>query len=292
MAREFRPPLRGSKAPVILASVFGVVTLAGAVILTLVALGSSQVSYRIESGTLTIESGSFIDGKRSFPLANVTDARTVTVSQGRRTRGTGAPGLCTGLWWYPETGAVWQATNCSARVAMLTVTGEEQPVLVSPPDPEAFVAEISAGTNDTIFLAPGDVTIMRVVPGTGAALLLLSSVMLTMVFVVGPKRMRYVIDGGELTVQTIFSRRSWPVHELKARAHLPRVTMRVAGTAFPGYYTGLFRCDGATTRVYATDLKSPGVLIEGPARVFLSPQNPAAFLAALAESGASCTSEG
>jgi hypothetical protein len=68
------------------------------------------------------------------------------------------------------------------------------------------------------------------------------------------------------------------------------VTLRVAGTAMPGYYTGYFRADGQSTRVYATDLKD-GVLLEGPARIYLSPADPEAFLAALREEGGTVTEE-
>ena len=289
MTREFRPPIRKSRFALIFGVVLAVITLLGGAVLGAVALGSSQVSYTIRSGTLTVDSGSFIDGKRTFAVADVTDARALTVSDGTRMRGTGAPGVCTGLWWYPSVGEVWQATNCSSRAVLLQVTGQERPILVSPPDPDAFVTELKPGTNDSIVLPPGDATVMRVVPGVGALVLVLSAVLLTMLFVVGPKRMRYVVADGELSVHTIFSRRSFDARELRARLHVPAVTLRLAGTAFPGYYTGLFRADGVTTRVYATQLKSEGVLLEGPARVFLSPEDPAALLKALGEAGATCS---
>ena len=283
--REFRPPVRRSTAALVFAVVFGLGTFVGAVFLAAIALGSSQVTYAIKAGTLTADSGSFVDGSRSFPLADVTSAREVTLSGGRRTRGTGAPGLCTGIWWYPDLGSVWQATDCSPRAVVLTVTGDERPIVLSPPDPAAFLANVDARTDTFIALAPGDATILRVVPGLGALTLLVASFMLTSVFVFGPTRMRYVVGDGHLEVHTIFSRRRWPARELTARPHVPKVTLRVAGTAFPGYYTGLFRADGETTRVYATDVTS-GVLLLGPARVFLSPESPAAFLEALRQEGA------
>ena len=96
---------------------------------------------------------------------------------------------------------------------------------------------------------------------------------ISVLLIVGPGKMRYIVRPGLLEVRTLFGR------------HWPRVTLRVAGTGAPGYYTGLFRADGATTRVYATDLHE-GVLIERPVRVFLSPDDPAAFLARLREAGA------
>jgi len=288
MTREFRPPVRRSAVALVLGVVFGVIMLLGGVVLGAIAFGSSQVSYTVQAGTVTIDSGSFIDGKRTFPVASVTDAHELTISGGRRTRGTGAPGLCTGLWWYPAVGDVWQATNCSSHAVLLQVTGEERPILLTPPDPDAFIAQLSSGTDASVVLPPGDATLMRVVPGVGALVLVLSAVLVVLLFIAGPTRMRYVVEDGKLSIETIFSRRTFEARELRARLHVPSVTFRLAGSAFPGYYTGLFRADGATTRVYATQLKSEGVLLEGPARVFLSPEDPAALLKALEEAGASC----
>jgi hypothetical protein len=287
--REFRPPVRRSTAALVLAGVLGLVLLVSGALLGTIALGSSQVTYTLHGGTLTVDSGSFLDGSHAFALSDVTDAHEVTLSGGRRTRGTGAPGLCTGIWWYPDLGSVWQATDCSPRAVVLTVTGEPRPVVFSPPDPVAFLAQLDARTDTFVPLAPGSATVMRVVPGLGALTLLVISVMLTAVFVAGPKRMRYVVGDGQLEVHTIFSSRRWPARDLRARLHTPKVTLRLAGTAFPGYYTGLFRSDGATTRIYATELRS-GVLLEGPARVFLSPESPAAFLEALKREGATVDS--
>jgi hypothetical protein len=61
---------------------------------------------------------------------------------------------------------------------------------------------------------------------------------------------------------------------------------RVAGSGMPGYYTGRFRENGQATRMYATDLKAM-VLVEGPDRVLLSPEDLDGFLAALKREGAS-----
>jgi len=283
--KEFRPPVRRSTLALVFAVVIGLVTFGGAVALGLIAMGSSQVTYEIAGGTLTIDSGSLLDGKRAVPLANVTDARAVELSGGRRTRGTGAPGICTGVWWYPALGSVWQATDCSARAIAITAANEERPIVIAPPDTDGFLAAIEARRDTFVALAPGDATLLRVIPGAGAAVLVVVNVMLVALFVAGPGRIVYLVGDGTLEVRTIFSRRSWPARELSARPHAPKVALRIAGTAFPGYYTGLFRSDGATTRFYATDL-SAGVLIEGPARAYLSPEDRAGFLAALRAEGA------
>jgi len=86
----------------------------------------------------------------------------------------------------------------------------------------------------------------------------------------------------------MFGRKRWPTEQLRARRHSPSVKLRLAGAAMPGYYTGIFRADGTTTRIYATSLKD-GVLLEGPARVYVSPADIPEFLAALREEGATVT---
>jgi hypothetical protein len=283
--REFRPRSRPSRAGLVLAVILGGAMLLGTLILGAIAAGTSQVTYRLHGTSLDVGSGSFLDGTRTFALSSIQEMRVVDLRGGRRSRGTGAPGICTGQWWYPELGSVWQATGCTPQGVVLRVSGEERPIVVSPPDADAFIAAVKAGTEFGIELPAGDALLLKALPGAAAVLLLFSSAMIVAVFVAGPKRMRYVVADGRLSVQTLFSKQSWPVAELRARAHVPKVTMRLFGTAFPGYYTGLYRADGANTKVYATDLKS-GVLVEGPARVYVSPADPDAFLAALREAGA------
>jgi hypothetical protein len=61
--------------------------------------------------------------------------------------------------------------------------------------------------------------------------------------------------------------------------------MRLWGSGAPGYYTGLYRVDGANTRVYSTSVEE-GVLIEGESsRVFVNPEDEAAFLEAMRTTG-------
>jgi hypothetical protein len=100
----------------------------------------------------------------------------------------------------------------------------------------------------------------------------------------GPGRMRYRVGDGWLEVATMFSRHRWPAARLIARRHAPQVTLRIAGTAMPGYHTGLFRADGERTRIYATQL-TEGVLLEGPARIFVNPADVPGFLDALRREG-------
>jgi hypothetical protein len=167
----------------------------------------------------------------------------------------------------------------------LDVQGEDRPVVVSPPDADAFVAAIKSGIDFDIALPPGDAMLLKLVPGLASLFLFVTTTMVIGVLVYGPRRMRYVVEGDRLVIRTMFSRRDLALSEIRARAHVPKVTLRLFGTAFPGYYTGLYRADGANTRIAATDLKG-GVLIEGPVRLYVSPEEPSAFLAALRAGGA------
>jgi hypothetical protein len=282
--REFRPPVRRSRVGLVLAVVLGAVMLLAAGVLGAIALSANQVSYRVRGNVLEVSTGSLLEGTRTFAVAGLGEKRVVDLRGGYRTRGTGAPGLCTGVWWYPDLGSVWQATSCARRGVLLRAAGEERPILLTPPDPEGFIAALDAGTDIEVLLPQGDAFWLKAIPGGAALLLVVTTSMIIAAFLVGAKRMRYVVLDGRFEVRTLFSRKSWPASALRARAHSPKVTLRLFGTAFPGYYTGLFRADGANTRVYATDLKR-GVLVEGPARVYISPAEPEAFLAALRDAG-------
>lgn len=284
--REFRPPVRPSAVRTVFAAAMVALVLVLVVLMTVLASGSHEISYTIAGGTLTVDSGSNLDGRRVLPLGLVHDRTLVTLRGARRTRGTATPGYCTGRWSYDDLGDVWQATSCAGQGLLLRSSDGDVPVLITPPDPRAFLGAIDRREDVRVVLPPVDATVLRLVPVGIALLGLVVGGMATATMLLGPRRMVYRIGDGRLEVATLFGHRSWPVRELRARLHAPKVTLRIAGTAINGYYTGLFRADGARTRIYATDLKS-GVLVEGPnARVFLSPAERHAFLDALRAAGA------
>ena len=93
-----------------------------------------------------------------------------------------------------------------------------------------------------------------------------------------------MVSGG-LEVATLLGVKSFPTAGCTARSHRPRVGMRLWGTGAPGYYTGTYRVDGVNTKLYTTSIEE-GVLIEGPGvRVFVNPENEAAFLDAIRTMG-------
>lgn len=288
MVREFRPPVVRKGARLALAALFGTLLLVSSALLGAIALGSGQVTYTIQGGELRVRSGSAIDGTRRVALDDVREARAVELRGGRRKMGTGMPGLCSGRWAYQGIGEVWQATDCSSRAVLLEVRGEPRPLVVTPPDPDAFLDALRTRSETTIALPPADAVWLRVVPAASALLSLTGLALLIALFARGPERMRYVVRSGELEVHTMFTKRSWRASRFRARPYAPQRALRVVGSALPGYYTGRFRADGEPLRVFATSFGA-GVLLEGPERIFLSPEDPQAFLRALREAGAVVT---
>jgi hypothetical protein len=283
--REFRPPVHPSLFRTLFGVGIGILMLALAGVMALLAGGSHRISYVVSGGTLTVDSGSWLDGVRTVPLSLIHEHSLVSLHGGTRTRGTAMAGYCTGRWTYPTMGTVWQATGCTSKGVVLVTADGDLPIVLSPPDAPGFLAALDAGEDQRVELHQNDNTLIRILPLLGAVFALVTGGMVAVVMLLGPRRMVYRVGEGRLEVSTVFGRRSWPLQELRASPHSPRVTQRVAGTGAPGYYTGIFRVDGTNTRVYATDLKS-GVLLEGPARVYLSPERVAAFLDALRVGGA------
>jgi hypothetical protein len=283
--REFRPPVRPSGVRTALAIVVGLVIAVALVPLVLVAVGSQRTTYVLAGGTLVVDSGSWLDGRRSIPLAMVHEARAITLQGGRRTFGTAMPGHCAGRFEYADIGAVWQATDCSRAAVLVTTNDGDRPVVVTPPDREAFLQALDAGTEFRIELPPPSASgpralLLIVIPAA-----LIGAVLTAATLLLGPSRMVYRVGDGQLEVRTIFGRRAWPASSLRARGHSSRLQLRLAGTGVRGYYTGFYLADGKRTRVYATEAEG-GVLLEGPARIFVSPDDREGFLAALRAEGA------
>lgn len=287
-ATEFQPTEVKSVWPAILAAVLGTVILGGAGVMAAIFTSSGRVSYELTGGVLVVDPGSTLDGTKRVPLASIRERRAVALHGARRVRGTYMPGLCSGKWSYDDLGEVWVAGDCSPR-AIVLVTGQNEPIVVTPRDPAAFLEALDAGRDARFELpAAADPVLLRVVPGVAIVLMLGMGGMLVATFLVAPKRLRYRVKDGELVIESLFSSARFPAKALHAKRHEPAQVRRVMGTAFPGYYTGRFRADGLSVRMFATDLHG-GVLVEAPddVRVYVSPAEPDVFLAALKREGAS-----
>jgi hypothetical protein len=293
--REFRPPVRPSVVRIVLAVVIAAAALVPTGLLLRVVTGMSQVSYAIAGGALTVRSGDPTWGDRTVRLAEVTDVRVTDLRGGRRTSGTALPGYCAGHFSYEGLGGVWQATNCAGRALVVRSRDVGTPVLVlTPPDLEGFQAALAAGTDTIVTLPPPDKGPLTLIAWISAPIALIVTFMIGSLMLFGPNRVRYLVGGGALVVRTMFGKKRIELAGARARAHVPARLWRIAGTAMPGYFTGLFREEGKNTRVYATDVKQM-VLIEGGAsevRVLVSPEHLHFFLAALRDEGASVTEPG
>jgi len=286
--REFRPPIRRSIArTVLMVALSLLIVLMGAV--TVLVLGMSRPTYAISNGTLAVRSGDLLSGARTIRLSDVTDTRVATLTGGRRTAGTAIPGLCAGRFSYPDLGAVWQATNCATTVLVVRARSEELPLLITPPDLAGFADAMRAGTEMAITLPPPSSGPARLIVILLGPLVVVVSALVALLGL-GPHRMRYLVGDGVLEVRTLFGQKRWSAAGARAKAHTPSRLWRVAGTAAPGYYSGLYRESGRSTRVYATEIDRV-LLFEGPARVLLSPEDRAGMLGALQEQGASVEHE-
>jgi hypothetical protein len=282
--REFRPPVRPSVFRVVLGLVIPFIIAVPVALLVVLAVPTEGPRYTITGGVLTVSSGERWSSPRSVRVADLTTVRAVDLGGGKRRAGTSLPGLCAGHFAYPDLGDVWQVTDCSRRAILLEATGAALPILVTPPDPSDFLARLKTGADTTIALPPADRTILRILALVLGPIALLSSAILPVLLLLGPRRMVYLVGGGMLEARTVFGKKRWPTEGARARAYTPSRPLRLMGTSAPGYHTGLFRESGQTTRIYATRLDQ-GVLFEGPARVLLSPDDPEAMLRALREEG-------
>jgi hypothetical protein len=225
---------------------------------------------------------------RSYALANIEDARRVRLHGGRRVAGTGLSNYCQGRFWYPDLGSVWQATSCGSDAVVLRIKDEKLPVVVTPLNPEAFLTAIKEG-QPSGFGAPRfkESATLRAFAIFVPLLLLATTVLMPLAFIVFPSRLNYSIGDGRLAIDKFFRPKVVNLAGCRAIRLVPKSKLRYAGSSLPGYYSGFFRIDGQRTRVYATTLEE-GVLVtelEGT-RHFVSPQDTTAFLDSLRRNGA------
>lgn len=278
---SFRPPRRRRGLQLAIGLPLTVVALVPTLYAAWLVWSPHVVELAVEDGRLDITTGpALLGGRRSVDLEAISSVEEVRLEGGRRVNGTALPGYCVGHFRYSNLGSVWQATDCSGDALLLRL-GADKPIVLTPPDRESFLAAVASG---------GWYVGEQPPPSTGTgwaaikilvALLPLLGIVVPLIFFVAPNRLRYRVEPGELVVTTILGARRFATTGATVRPHRPRVGLRLWGTGAPGYYTGLFRVDGENTRVYATSVEE-GVLLEGDkVRVFVNPDNEAAFLEAM-----------
>jgi hypothetical protein len=281
----FRPPRRRRALQLAVGLPLTVVVFVPTLFAVWLMWAPHAVELRIESDALQITTPAEpFSRRRTIDLEDIVAVEEITLHGGSRTAGTALPGYCVGRFRYDALGAVWQATDCSRDVLVLR-RASDLPVVLTPPDRDRFRAALAAGEGYHAAQPP---------PRTGKGWLLVKLLVLLapvggllvpLVFLVAPARLAFRVGPGELVVTTILGSRRYPTAGCSARPHRPRVGMRLWGTGAPGYYTGLYRVDGANTRIYTTSVEA-GVLIEGEGvRVFVNPEDETAFLEAMRSLG-------
>lgn len=245
------------------------------------------ITYRIANGSLELRGGeSILASHRTYPLASITEWREVQLGRGRRTAGTGMPGLCAGYFRYDDLGPVWQVTDCRRDVLLLRVAGEERPVLLTPPDRAGFLAALQSRQDGDFSPPPYPQPAwwllfkLLIVLGTVPV-----AVYVGAGFFLASRRLRYHVGGGELEIQLLLLRKRFPLAGLRARRYTPTRALKWGGTGMPGYFAGRFSVDGQATRVYASGIRQEGVLLEGDRRLFVTPADIDGFLTALHNEG-------
>lgn len=287
LQREFWPRVSSSRWRVPLGILLFVLCLVPAVFGVMLALSRPVISYRVEGGVLHLVGGeSLLASRRAIPLSRIEGSEVVALGRGRRVAGTGLPGLCAGHFRYDGLGDVWQVTDCRREVLLLRVAGEGRPVLVSPPDREAFLAALAAGRDADLSPPPvSEPRGWRLFKTAMPAVTVPVVAYVAFALLAAPRRLRYRVDGLELEVQLLLWRKRFSIAGASARRFTPKRAWKWAGTGMPGYFAGVFSVDGASTRVYASTVREEGVLIQGPKRVFVTPEDIPGFLGALSEQG-------
>lgn len=281
----FRPPRRRRALQLAIGLPLTAVVLLPTIFAVWLVWTPQVVEFRVENNILEIETAPApLRRHHAFDLASIVAVDETHVGRGRRTAGTALPGYCVGNYSYPELGRVWQATDCSRDVLVLRRSGDK-PVVLTPPDRERFRAALTAGSGYAETQPP---------PDTGRGWLLVkllvllapvAGIVIPVIFLVAPRRLRYRVVSGGLEIKTMLGTRRFITAGCTARPHRPRVGLKLWGTGAPGYYTGTYRVDGANTKIYTTSVKE-GVLVEGPGvRVFVNPEDEEGFLDAIRTMG-------
>ena len=285
--QEFMPRPNRSRWRVFWSVLLTVIVTVPVAVVGSLAFSEPSIAYRIRNGTLEIHGGEgLFSNHRTVPLATIREASEVRLRGGRRVFGTGLPGYCAGRFSYEGLGSVWQVTDCRREVLMLRAEGEPLPLLVTPPDYTAFLAALRAGSDGDFSPAPIAPSSLWTVLKVLLVLVVLPSALFVPLAAFGaPRRLRYRLESGELVVQLLVFRKRFPLAGRTARRHTPAKAWKRAGSSLPGYHAGFFSVDGQPARVYASVIKAEGVMLEGEPRVFVTPADPEAFLAALHRHG-------
>lgn len=242
--------------------------------------GVSTLRYELTRADLVIHYGPTVE---RIPRAAILKVTQLTPSRGRRTMGTGLPGLQHGRWTFTETGPIYMYSTSTAPLTVLeTATGRFG---ISPADPAGLQAALASGGTGTFAPAPAQhgwsmaaFLFAALVLPVGLALLLLYLMRM-------PSVMTYTLDTEALAIRPGFGKVTVPYEQIRAveLASPPGFPVRVFGAGLPGLQWGAFHWPkaGRSLRLYTTRIK-PLVLVRTDRRTFgLTPEDGERFVAEL-----------
>lgn len=246
-----------------------------------------ELGYRVTEDALYVDAElGVMDLGKHFPLEAIETVRRVQVGDAWRFAGTGAPGLCEGGWHAEQTGDAWFATTCGADAVLLDGEHITRPIVLTPADPQAFMAAVQSGIPGGFAAAdPGPPPPWWALVRFGPLAVALG---LGVLLVGSPAVLRFEVGDGRLTVRTLWGRREVPLAGATfVAAPEGRAALRVFGVGMPGHQVGRYRKDGRFVQVYLTRREHSVrvVPLEG-VQLVLSPEDVAGFTAALVEHGA------
>lgn len=249
-----------------------------------VVLSDGDVRFTVTNTELVVDvDPGILASQRRVPLSSIEGVELASAPLGVRTRGTGKPGHCSGWFRRGELGHVWEASACTEETVIVRVPGETW--TLGPADREGFVAALKDGT-------PGvfDLPVPRKVSGWWRALQVLMVALLALPFLMLAAILipvRFAASQGTLYVRSPFGTRRFEVAGAAAtRVDDYKIGLRLFGMGYPGAWFGLFRVDGETTHLWVSQRRGPAILIDGPKRVIVNPEDPEALLSDLLVAGA------
>ncbi len=244
------------------------------------------LEYQVTQGTLTVTTGITLRPTiTEVTLEDIEKANPVDLQRGSRIGGTSLPGYCAGAFRFPELGRVRLATDCGRRAVALRVREWQYPWVLSPGDRDAFLGSLAGEGIYSESFETGGGGAGWIALKTMVLIVLVPTLLIPFVFFLSPRRLKYRVNPGHLEVDTTLGTKRFTVDNCIARVYDPETSSKVFGSSMPGFYSGRFSVDGMSTRVYATHFDA-GVLIEGPdLRLFVTPDEPHAFLECLRARG-------
>ncbi|RJF71574.1 hypothetical protein D3875_08305 [Deinococcus cavernae] len=104
-----------------------------------------------------------------------------------------------------------------------------------------------------------------------------------------PRRLAYALEPDALVVSHMTGQTRLPLNGMTVWRTAGHLGLKMGGTGLPGYYTGnyLFHTDGLKNVLAASSATRGGVIVQANAKAyFLTPADPEAFVAELAQRGA------